>query len=790
MSAEPIQSDIPEAILLLPSQVDKRSDESRLASADDARKALQQLLTEDQPRSYQRAIVKGCYDGNSPYNEAKRRQDGNSWMCNLNFQGLEGIVDNARIPYYGLFSAVPTYASFKTRYQQNTPDSTRWNQIVEEKFTCLLNRWKGFKWQMQASQYEMIFEGWGPLMFEDDSDWRFCAKPARAVLVPQSSPSTLDERVPYFLVKCEYRIHQLYKHIRDEDSAASRGWNVKAVQWAIKNGTRGQSGNATNMRDQPWEEWQKRYKNKELMSSYTEFDIINCAHVFVLEYSGKISHFIITQDANGAPEDASGFLFKDPNRYDSYNQCMNVAFQNTGDGTWHSVRGIGLKAFKSEEVRNRLNCRMVDNAMLASGLILSAPDAKTNQKMQLRVNGPISLLPPATVFQDRQMSGNIEGVMSVSRYLENQLAQKIGAFNQRSLGRYDGRGEVPTATQVQFAAAKEDSLSASQIDNYYLDLDALYEEVYRRVLTVSDKEAKRFVKDCLDAGVPVEALEDMEYVRANRLSGYGSPQMRQMANEKLMQIIPMMNSEGRNNALNELIGASQGVDKIEVFNPPMEQPDIDDAMAVLENDSLHHASNPLVISGMDHVAHLRIHTDDAEQRLAPLQQAIELGQDLDEAALQDAFEYVSVLGEHCDAHMAELANDPTQKQVYQYFKSKLDTLVAFHGKLRSAIRKVRAESAQAQREEDLANQIGLKTQMELQRAQQGMQIEAAQAQQGMQIKQNKADQQTQIKQQGSQLKAIQTAEDIRLNRIKTAAEIQNKNQKSLNTKPKKGSTKK
>lgn len=790
MPASPIQSDIPEAILLLPSQVSERSGDSRLASADDARKALYQLLKEDEPRSYQRAVVKGCYDGNSPYNEKRRRQDGNGWMCNLNFQGLEGIVDNARIPYYGLFSAVPQYATFKTRYQQSSPDANRWDLTVADKFTCLLNRWRQFKWHIQASQFEMIFEGWGPLMFEDDSDWRFCAKPARAVLVPQSSPSCLDKRVPYIAIKCEYRINQLYDHIRDEEVARNRGWNLPAVQWAIKNGTRGQSGNVANMRDQPWEEWQKRYKNKEMTSSYTEFDLINCAHFFVQEYSGKISHFIISQDANGASGEAAEFLFRDPNRYDSYDQCLNVAFQNTGDGTWHSVRGVGLKAFKSEEVRNRLNCRMVDNAMLASGLILNAGDAKTNQKMQLRINGPISILPPGTDFVDRQMSGNIEGVMSVSRYLENQLAQKIGSFQQRTIGRDDGRGEQPTLGHVQLAAAKEGSLSAAQMDNYYLDLDAVYSEVYRRVLISSDPEARRFREDCKAAGVPEQALKDMEYVRANRLSGYGSPQMRKMAMQELMAIIPMMNSEGRNNALNELIGASQGVDKIPVFNPPMQQPDIDDAMAVIENDSLHNGSNPLVISGMDHVAHLQIHTDDAEERLSPLQQAIEAGQELDEPTLQQAFEYVSVLGEHCDAHLNELKADPSRSEAADFFQEKINMLVAFHGKLRSAIRSARARAEQAQAEQDQAIQLGILDQQKLKSEEQKMAIEAAKAQQGMQIKQAKATQQDQIKRfqagQNARLDTVQAAEKIRLDRIKTAADVQNKKQKSLNgSKPKK-----
>jgi hypothetical protein len=783
-------NDVPLQLLALPEQV-TRSSESRLTSADDARNAVNKLLQEDEQRSYQRAIVKSCYDGNSPYNERKRRQDGNAWMCNLNFMGLEGIMDSARIPYYSLFSGVPVYAQFKTSYLRDTPDASIWDQQIAEYFTCLLNRWRQFKWHMQASQFEMLFEGWGPLMFEDDADWRFRAIPARAVLVPQGSPSCLDHRVPFIAIKCDYRIHELYKHIRNEDAAEKRGWNVDAVQFAIKCGTRGQNGDTTNMRNQPWEEWQKRYKNKELMASYTEFDIINCVHLFVLEYTGKVSHFIVTYQSLSADSKAeNNFLFKDVNRYDSYDQALNIAFQNTGDGSWHSVRGIGLKSFKSEEVRNRLNCRAVDNAFLASGMVLQGGDAQTTQKLQLRVNGAISYIPPGTTFVQHRMAGDIDGVLSVSRFLQNELAQKIGAFNQRSIGRTDGRGEVPTATQVEFAAAKEGSLSASQIDNYYLDLDALYSEVFRRVLISSDPEAKRFREDCLNAGIPMDALRNMEYVRANRQSGYGSPQMRKMAMQELMQLYPLLNQNGKNAALNELISASQGTDKITVFNPAMNAPDSDEWMATMENDKLHEGEIPVIISGMDHAVHLNIHLDDAEQRLMPLSQAVESGEPVDPESLNEAFQYVTALATHCEEHLAILDSNPAQKQLADVFEGQLKIITAFHGKLRSALRKAQSLQAQQAREQDQAVAMSALDQAKLQREQQGMALDNAKVQNDIQRKNIKTTADLSIKRwkagQDNQLKTVKVAEDIRLDRIDTLASVQ---EKRLNTKNTNGSKK-
>lgn len=787
-------SDIPGEILLAPDQV-KRSSESRLPSAGNARQGLIQLLKEDEPRSYERAIVMGCYDGNAPFSQKQLKQDGQRWRCNLNFRGLEGTMDSARIPYYALFSAVPSYAIFKTKVGRGMPDAQRWNDTISEKFTCLLDRWPQFKWHVQVSQFNMLFEGWGPLIFPDDIDWRFQAIPARSFLVPQNRPSVLDERMPYFVVRCEFTVDELYRKIKgNEQGASARGWNVKAVQNAIKFGTKGSSGDTQSWQHQPWEEWQKRYKDKTLISSYTECDIIKCAHVYVREYTGKISHFIITESTVpvGEKDSDDAFLFRDVNKFDNYAQVANVPFQNTGNGTWHSVRGIGLKSYGYEEVMNRLNCRIVDNANIASGMVLQMGNASTKQKMQLMVGAAATFIPEGCTFQDHRLGGDIGAVMGVTNMLQNKLAQKIGAFNQRTITREDGRGEKATATEIEMAAAKEGSLSASQIDNYYRDLDALYSEVYRRVLISNDPEAVYFREECEASGVPMEALENMEYVRANRVSGYGSPQMRKLAMERLMQIFPSLPEDGKRNALNEMISSDFGPDKIEVFNPPMEEISMDEWMATMENDKLHEGQTPPIISGMDHVAHLQIHLQDAEQSLAPLQQAIEGGEELDPQTLQQAYQYVSALGEHCTEHLAEIQNDPGRQGMAKVFEGQLKLLTAFHGKLRNAVRSAMARQAQQQREEQQALAMSALDQAKLQREQQGMAIDRAKFENDAKIKADKAAAQTNLKRfqvsQNSNLAAVKTAEDIRLDRIKTAADIQNK--KISNGKKTNGSKKK
>src|SRR4029077_5650975 len=242
---------------------------------------------------------------------------------------------------------------------------------------------------------------------------------------------------------------------------------------------------------------------------------------------------------------------------------------NTGDGTWHSVRGLAMKAFKHLEVSNRLKCQTVNRAFLDSSLIIQSGSARNQERISLTVWGSVVRLPANTEFQSVVTQGGTQGVMDVDRMLTNHLANNIGMFNQRTLSREDGKGEQPTATQVNQQVAKESTLSEGQITLFYQYLDTLYTEMFRRAAdpSTSDAEAKRFQKELFDQGVPKDALQNMEYVRANRQSGYGSPQMALLKQQQMMAIVPMLPEQGKQNWLEDAVTTIEGPEKTDRYAP-------------------------------------------------------------------------------------------------------------------------------------------------------------------------------------------------------------------------------
>lgn len=769
---------VPEQLLNLPERGKNTGGEgspSRVPDATAARNIVGVATREDQARSWQRAVTKGQYDGNAPFNQAKLVKEGNGYVTNVNWLGMEGRIDGARIPYYALFSGVPTYVTASAPYEaKNDPDCAKWEQEYAKFWTEVHNRWKEFIPNMQNQQFWMLFEGWGALIREDDSDWRFRSVEAKDVLVPQGSPSFISSRIPWIAVRISYRIHELYDKIRNEDAARSAGWNVEAVQDAIKWNTRGYGGGYP-YREQQWEVWQQKFKNREFEASYTEADLIYCDHLYVQEYGGKVSHFIFVEGGDASPKRSiADFLFKRTHHYDSYDQCIHVAFQNTGDGTWHSVRGMAMKALKAEATMDRLQNRIVDNAFFNSSLVLQPSDSRSKDRRQLAVQHGIIWIPPGTNCVERSnVSGQMEGALAVHRHIDNQLSQKLGNFQQRSIGRDDGRGEQPTATQVQFAAQKEASLSNGQIDNYYLDLDTIYQESDRRLKKSGDSEAKWFREQCEACGIPKEVFQKMT-VRANRVSGYGSPAMRKMALQESMNLVPMFNAEGKENWLNEAISSIAGPDKIRIWNPPLPQPDLDDALIVLENGAIRQGEQPVIVSGMNNRKHLEGHLADAEERLAPIHQAIEM-QQADPEELQEAVNYASVLGMHAEDHLQRLRGDPSEKQYVDLFEEKLENLFGFRGDAIIALRKAQNQLRQQALEQQAATGLSAMDQARMQSMQAEIQRKDFETEADIQRKNAKAaaDQQRKNWQAGQQtkLKAAQTQSDITLKRATTANDI-------------------
>lgn len=745
------------------------------------------MVIDDEPRSRERALTLGLLQGNSPYNQSKRKAAGQAWQCNLNFMEGEAAIDSASVPYYQIFSGVKEYAVCKTNVGSDAQERQKISERISQKFHSLLSSWREFDWHLQNAFREQLRWGYAPLVFDAGSSWKFKSVESRCVMVPEKSASVVDNRLPCLMLVEAFTVSELWDNIEDEGAATSAGWNVPAVKRAIQQAAAGVGNTQTPWSATPWEEWQQRFKDNDLYWSING-QMIYTYRFLVNEFRKgrgrkKVSQFIVSQspifDNTTGPgggtiereSDDAGFLFRHIDRYDSFHEAVQVFFQNTGYTTWHSVRGMAMKGFKHWDSSNRLKCKALDNAFQRSSIVLATNSIKSADQLQLMVFSDRTILPPDTTVQQVGFGGDIEGVMAVDRMLTNHLANNLGVYNQRSISRDDGRGEMPTATQVQNQVAKEASLSAGQISITYTALDLLYSTIFDKVVKSSDEDAVQFRKELEDEGIPPEALKDMDSVTANRMSGYGSSQMRMQILQQLAPLVPSLPEEGKAAYTDMMIAATAGVDKIEVLNPRSHIPTEDESVAAAENGALVAGCAQIVSSGQDHVNHLVIHLQEMEKRVAPLRDAMDQGQPPDPGAIQQVFDYLQLAGPHVEEHLSHIEADPSRAALAKQFRAQIQSYVAFNGKLRGAILDARRQAQIAAQEQQNSQALGAMDQAKLQSAQLADSIKADKWQTEKVIKIDKA-------QTSTRLSAFSTLHQASLSTAKTAADIKNTKEKA------------
>jgi len=262
---------------------------------------------------------------------------------------------------------------------------------------------------------------------------------------------------------------------------------------------------------------------------------------------------------------------------------------------------------------------------------------------------------------------------------------------------------------------------------HFMDLDQLYYQMYMRASDPNtiDEEAKKFQKRCHDFGVPTIALRNLDYVRAARTAGYGSPQMRAVRSQRMLPYMGMLPESGRYNWIRDEIISIAGPENLDRYFPEQKFPTHDQWEANVENGLMHAGQHVMIADGQNHAVHADVHLTSLE---AMIQMANSLYQNSPVDSGLHAMVKLQMYGQietpHINAHMQLLANDRVHQQQFRALQTRLGSLV-------NVFRQVDAIVEQGQeRQQRLGQQqqtAQTEDQIKMQSAQNEMQIERAMA---------------------------------------------------------------
>lgn len=747
--------------------------ESRISSVEGCRNlTLQWVHNDNQGRSKKRALVDGLVQGNPPKLRSKLISEGRGDAFNVNWRTAESYEEQAKGAFYDLFREAETFTTILLE-GRNTETATEWSGVVNEEFQYLQEKDESWDGTMQNSIRETVRFGAGPMLFADELDWHLKNVPFRYLQLPEDASSMTTEW-ECAAVLCDYRPHQLYDYIRNPEAAKYEGyWDVEATRQAIINAAPISEGTPNAVVS--WE-WIQQQLKQDSYSFSARSKVIQAVHFFAREFplkgeaSSKISHviFVLSPGAQGfakpTPNGAERFLYKKLRCYEKWRQCIHPMYYAQGEGGAHyGVTGQGVKMYGPLKAQNALLNNACDKAF--SPKIMFRPTSASGKQKALPARmGDYQILPDNWEMQQVSIGSMIEDQVVMNREINGLLSANLSSYRQNL--EEPKSGNPLTATAERIRATNQARLGKTQLVRYYEQLDWLYEERYRRAcnpkLTESDhggKEALEFQRKCKERGVPLAELLRYCSVKATRVTGQGSPYLRQEALTATMATVGgRLPEDGLENLTRDLIAAQHGQYLVQRYFPRNQTSrNLQDqmVMAALQVASMKDGIPPVISPSQNPMLFAQTFLQAGAQALASLQQVPPEG--LLEAGM-NAIGFLDLAGPAIAAHLSRLGQDPVRQPAVKLLTEQFKQLSQATDQLRAKVQ----QAIQTQQEEK-------------------MKLANARAEQNSKatLDREKAAAQAQLKrdkfQVDSTLKTARTRQDMALADATTAAELTREN---------------
>lgn len=731
--------------------------ESRISNASQARQVYDNFFNADRRSAYNRTLVSALIGGTPPYSITESLREGNAARTNLNFLDTYGQICSAQSRYQDLIESPDVLA--RPRLPDELPDATGMEDIAAFELDRLYRRsWKDFYPRFNSLTREFVTNGVSVGYFPDDKDWRWDFGGLDDFLFPRDVRPSEEEMETVIGIR-KMPVHKLYNYIRDETYAEGAGWNVKAVKKEIVAATTGEKNRTDYLGE--WAAIQARYKNNDLGESQATSTTVTLLHFWVQEFSGKISHYIISRDWSEDPE----FLYVKRDKFESADRAFSLFTNGAGvNDSIHSIRGLGFILYGAGQELNRVRCAMVDNAKMSGLMVLNTSEQANQDDPPLVINGNFAQMAPGvavaqSAFEDRSQS------------LSN-IARELTMLSEVNSGQYRPRAVNPTNSdttkyELQSQTMLEAALGDAEVSLFYRGWQKLMAESFRRIIAIgpdngSYPEVKEFFKRCARRGVPYEVLKEYTDFEVVRAIGNGSPAQRLIAFDRSMPLVGSMDEIGRNNFQRDYLSAvfrdRRASDRY-LPKPEETRPVIDEKMALMENNDMHGGFPAERLVGENDQIHAEIHLQDILQVETQLEQLRMSGQPVDLQATLPQLQFLELAIPHASEHVEAIKDDMFRKQAYGALRQ---AVANAYQKFMTFVRQVRQIAGEQQqtgpdvpdevRAEEKKIQLKLR-EMQL-TAQQKMQASAAEIQQKLAGRQAEMDQ--------------ELAHEIRMNNVKAS----------------------
>lgn len=668
-------------------------------SAREIEQLVWQLRLADYPRDLNRARINNLANGAPPYSE--QEELANNIEVNVNDLTLTRLSHDARSQLYQAFNKP---GNFFTAASDMGPVSKRRERslIVTKEATRQMKRSDPYFECMRSSLASCVLHGIGPSNWENEDRWCPIPLGVEDVLVPSNTLLTF-RNLPFIAIYRSYTAHELQRLTRDREVAAKAGWDLavvdRAVAWAVEQ-TQKLFGGTT------WAEYwspskaQERFKQDSGIFASDLVQTIDCWDFYYWDDAGKHSGWRrrLIFDAWGgysAWNGGSGYgakawnsktskmdfarmpsknliggekgdwLFTSGNRVvaDSLNEIVHFQFADLSSVApfrYHSVRSLGFLLYAVCHLQNRLRCSFseaVFESLLNYMRVRTADEAERALKIQLANRGiiddTVQFLPPTERWQP-----NAQLVELGLNEFKQQIAENSSSYVQNQALSRD-RVEK-TKFQVMAEVNAMQTLVSSALQQAYRHQTSQYREIFRRFMRRNslDPDVQEFQARCLERGVPRNMLvPDAWDIEPERILGGGNKTLEMAISQQLMEWRAAYSPQAQQQILRDAtLAITDDASRAEVLVP----------LEAGISDSRHDA----MVSFGSLMAGAKVDLTESSNRievvqvwLGELALAVERAKKMGNMVSPDKLIGMQNVIQHVSNLIAELARDPTQKEM-------------------------------------------------------------------------------------------------------------------------------
>lgn len=446
-------------------------------SARQALQIAQKLAYNDIKRDQRRARVLAAFNGEPPYCEADLINAAQGYRYNVSFGYMEGVIGRAVVPYNELTINISDLTEIKAQL----PDEKL--KIVQVEFGNTMEKWGGWPKYVTRLNQDLVLNGYNATIFPSDFDPFPIFVMQKHGFVDEGSLNDVKD-LDLFVWRKSYMIHELYSKIEDEAVARETGWNTNNVKTALENTVPESIWNKNLTTSGQWTAVEQAIREGSLYTSIVGAKMIETYHVFAVEVTGEVTHYIVLDDSiaqgDTFAKDSAPELFKKEKRFASMREFLVYFDMETGDGTWHGSKGVGQRVFNTHKANDKAINSALDTSFTAGLTLLQAGDEVEQEELTLSVIGPFAVIPNGVTINPQTLPNVAATFFQMQALLSNTSENRVGDVVPNTQPSVTQGNE--TATKAKIDAGRQELITKGNLKRYIDPISQVMSIIVRRLL--------------------------------------------------------------------------------------------------------------------------------------------------------------------------------------------------------------------------------------------------------------------------------------------------------------------